>query len=578
MTNRLLFICAAFMVALLLAFNKAKSFPESSFIKSKQARQVIRCGPDWEQLKEWLDETEIPPIPGAGNYHWKINTRFDSAQFYFNQGINTYYSFHIIESMASFKKAVRFDPNSAMIFWGQALAYGPNINDYGYAASPEALNAINKAKELSVNCSSIEKALIGAMSVRYTADSADLNRTILNQRYTAEMKKIYNQFPKQADLATLYADAMMLEHPWDLWFNDGRPKPWTNEIREVLENVLSFAPNNPGANHYYIHVMEPSPFPEKALPSANRLGKLTPGLSHTVHMPSHIYLRTGNYLAGIKVNEEAVKKYTISIPLFEAVKNSDFLYLIHNLHMQVNNAMLAGRYAYSMKTADALLRSIRPEYLDIPGPLGNLVQYIYMTPTLINIRFSKWDNLLAAKEPGAKRIYARILFHFGRGMAFTGSSHIDEAREELGMMQILMRDSSLYLPFTPFSPAIDGAAVAENLLAGSIAQKLNKMDQAEEKFELAVYTEEHMVYDEPRDWMLNPGPFYGNALFQMGKFTEAKAAFEKDLSNNKENGWSLFGVYQVLKAEKKNSEMLRLWSRYKKAFSQADIQLSTAIK
>ena len=224
MINRLLFIGAAFLVALLLAFNKAKTFPGRFIVKSKLAKQVLRCGPDWEELKPWLEGSDIPPIPGAGNYRWKISTRSDSAQFYFNQGINTYYSFHIIESMASFKKAARFDSQSAMIYWAQALAFGPNINDYGYAASPEALAALDNARSLMEGCSPLEKALIDAMSVRYTTDSTDVNRKMLNEKYTAEMKKVYEHFPAYPDAGTLYADAMMQEHPWDLWYPDDHLK------------------------------------------------------------------------------------------------------------------------------------------------------------------------------------------------------------------------------------------------------------------------------------------------------------------------------------------------------------------
>ena len=205
-----------------------------------------------------------------------------------------YYSFHIIEAMASFKKAAKFDENSAMLHWAQALAYGPNINDFGYTASPEALSASGKAIEFSGRCTEKEMALIEAQRVRYSYDSSQ-TRAMLNQLYVDKMKEAYEKFPNDADVATLYADAMMLQHPWDLWKIDGTPKPWTPLIREVLEKVLAKNPNHPGANHYYIHVMEPSPYAAKALPSAERLGKTNPGLSHVVHMPSHIYLRTGLY-------------------------------------------------------------------------------------------------------------------------------------------------------------------------------------------------------------------------------------------------------------------------------------------
>lgn len=581
MINRLLFVAGAFLFACLLAFVKMDRLPgRQSLVSYRPANNktnLVRCSPDWNSLDEWLDEEDIPPIPGAGKYQWKICTSSDSAQFYFNQGINTYYSFHIIESMASFRKAIKFDGTSAMLYWGQALAFGPNINDYGYAASPEALNAVKKAKEFYSTASPLEKALIDAMSVRYTKDSADLNRKMLNERYTQEMKKVYEAFPREADAATLYADAMMLEHPWELWFPDGTPKPWTPVIQELLEKTLALAPQNPGANHYYIHVMEPSPFASKALPSANRLGKLTPGLSHTVHMPSHIYLRTGHYAAGVNVNIEAVKKYRSSIPVFSAVQNSDFLYIIHNIHMQANNAMMAGRSAFSEKSADDLVKSIKPDYLQLTGPLGNLVQYVHMTPTLIRVKFGKWDKLLSDPSPAESLVYARIIWHFGRGMAFAATARIDKAKDELVIMQRMMRDSSLYIPFSPFSPAIDGAAVAENILSGTLLMKQGKMEEAAAAFELAVTTEENMVYNEPRDWLISPAPYLGNCLLKMGRLTEAEQAFKKDLRNNNNNGWSVMGLIQTNQAMRNYKEVARQTGIFKKAFSQADIKLGSAV-
>ena len=360
MKARLLLLALFAFLTALFAFRLKEMTTKgpSPSVVNENKKNIIRCGPDWEALKEWMDESDIPPIPGAGAYTWKISTNNDSAQFYFNQGINTYYSFHIIESMASFKKAARFDPNCAMLWWAQALAYGPNINDLGYAASPEALQATQKAVELSSSANDVEKGLINAMSVRYTADSADVNRKILNEGYTQKMKLLYEKHSSNPDVAALYADAMMLEHPWDLWNIDGTPKSWTPLIREVLEKLLATAPNNPGAHHYYIHVMEPSPFADKALLSADRLGKLTPGLSHTVHMPSHIYLRTGNYAKGVSVNEAAVNSYNKIIPLYAPVTNNAFLYIIHNLHMQTNNALMAGRAGYSSSSADATVKSV----------------------------------------------------------------------------------------------------------------------------------------------------------------------------------------------------------------------------
>lgn len=321
-------------------------------------------------------EAEIPLFPGSGKYKWKISTTNDSAQLYFNQGINMYYSFHIIEAMASFKKAASFDPACAMLNWAQALTYGPNINDLGYAASPAALAAIEEAVALSSKSSPKEKILIAAQRIRYAADST-VARETLNQLYADEMKKAYQKYPADPDIAALYADAMMLQHPWDLWNNNGTAKPWTAAIETVLEKLLAKTPEHPGANHYYIHVMEASPYFAKAKPSADRLGKLTPGLSHTLHMPSHIYLRTGQYNKGIAVNLVAVKSYQHTIPLYEPVTGSAFLYQIHNLHMQTNNAIMAGQSSLSYLSAKETANSLPAEYLSTPGALGNTIQYIH---------------------------------------------------------------------------------------------------------------------------------------------------------------------------------------------------------
>jgi len=553
--------------------NKANNQTASVF----KNKTIIRCGTDWEALKSWLEETDIPPMPGAGIYQWKISTTSDSAQFYFNQGINMYYGFHIIEAMASFKKAAKFDAECAAIHWAQALTYGPNINDYGYRASPEALNALNKATQFSNRATAFEKELIDVMSVRYTADSADATRKQLNEAYTAKMKLLATKFPTNAEALALYADAMMLEHPWDLWNGNGTPKPWTPAIRKTLEQLLAVSPMHPGGNHYYIHVMEASPFAKLALPSSERLGKTNPGLSHLVHMPSHIYLRTGLYKKGVDVNVNAVNSYQTSIPLYAPVTGADFLYIIHNLHMKANNAMLMGNEKIAVTSADETQKSIPAYYLPTPAPLGNLVQYIYHTPVLINVRFGKWSELLEMKQPPAAQVYSTILFHFGKGMALANTNQLIESKEHLNSMQQLMKDSTLAIPFTPFSPAIDGAVVAEQLLKGTIALKEKRISDAVTAFERAAVTEENMVYNEPRDWLLNPKHYYGDALLIAGKLKEAQLVFEKDLKNNAENAWALAGLHEALIKQKKLNEATAVQQRLKKATSGADIKITAAV-
>jgi hypothetical protein len=576
----LFLIASAMVVAMLPAFRflAIQSSETAAFNLSEyKKKNIVRCSPDWNELKDWIEEADIPPIPGAGIYKWKISTTSDSAQFYFNQGINMYYSFHIIEAMASFKKAAKFDAGCAMLYWAQALGYGPNINDFGYRASPEALAATKRAKELSSKAAPLEKELINAISVRYTADSADATRATLNAAYVDMMMKVYKSYPGNPDAQALYADAMMLQHPWDLWNNNGTPKPWTPLIREVLEKLIAKKPNHPGGNHYYIHVMEPSPFAAKALPSAYRLGKTNPGLSHVVHMPSHIFLRTGNYQRGVDVNINAVTGYKKSIALYAPVTAADFLYIIHNLHMKTNNAMLSGNYKISEAAAFETRGSISVDYLSIPPPMGNYVQYIYMTPVLVYIRFGKWNELLQFPQPELSQVYGNILYRFGRGMALVNQSRFAEAKYELEQMQQLMQDKNLAIPFTPFSPSLDGAVVAENLLAGTIALKEKRISDAIIAFVKAAATEENMVYNEPRDWLLNPKHYLGNAYIENSDGINAEKVFRKDLLNNNENGWALFGLHKALLLQKKNAEAAKVLVKFKKAFTNADIKIESTV-
>jgi tetratricopeptide (TPR) repeat protein len=568
----------AFVTALLAVqfTDRYQTAQQITKLKEYKLENSIRCSPDWDALKDMLDEVDIPLIPGAGSYKWKITTANDSAQFYFNQGINMYYGFHIIEAMASFKKAEKFDPNAAMIHWAKALAYGPNINDLGYAASPDALTAINKAIELSGDCNAIEKGLIFAQAVRYSPDSTQ-TREHLNQLYADKMKALYEQYSSNADVSALYADALMLQHPWDLWFSNGKPKDWTPRIRAVLETLLGTAPLHPGANHYYIHVMEPSPYASLATASADRLGSLTPALSHMVHMPSHIYLRTGNYSKGGAVNEDAVKSYKNVLQLFAPAAGADFLYVIHNLHMQTNHAIMSGNMKYAIESAKQTAASIPADYLSMEGALGSYIQYIYYTNILVDIRYAQWESLLAMKQPPAKQVYSNVLYHFGKGMAYVHQQKIPDAKREYGYLRDLLKDSTLSLPFSPFSPSIDGATVAANLLAGTIALAQKNNTTAIEHFVKAVTTEEQMVYNEPRDWLLNPKHYLGNAYLQLKEWKKAEEVLPRDLNNNNNNIWAMTGLHTAYLQQGKTKEAATLQQQLKKVSKNATIKITAPV-
>ncbi len=510
--------------------------------KKKISSTGLKCAPDWSANP--IEEEEIEDmvlLPGTGSHSWKINTRSDSAQLYFNQGINLYYGFHIIEALPSFKKALRFDSGSAMLYWAVALSYGPNINDYGYVASPEALSALSNAKLYMQNASLKEKELIQAMASHYSADST-LQRAILNQHYADQMKDLYIKYPDDAEIGTLYADALMNLHPWDFWEKDGSPKPWTPELISVLETVIKKYPDHPGANHYYIHVMEASPFASKANPSADKLAGLTPGLAHMVHMPSHIYIRTGAYEKGRRVNEAAVKSYYHYKKIYPAVLNGAFLYEYHNLHMLAASSLNENDYSQAIRDAQACRKSVDTSLLSAEAPFGNYIQYIYMTPAFTMIRFEKWQDILNESITDYRYHYGRLIQEFARGMAYAHTGQLDKSKSSLAIMDSLLKEKDMSVVLEPFNAPVTGGFVAKYILMGTIAEMENKTTEAIQYFEKGVVTEDALVYQEPRDWLVPARHWLGNLLLKKKRYKEAEQVFLKDLSYQPNNYISTTGI------------------------------------
>ncbi|MEP7107510.1 MAG: hypothetical protein ABI760_05995 [Ferruginibacter sp.] len=569
MQKKLLFAATLLGLIFLFAFrfNKKPARVNLKFASRQEVYQkkiFIQCSPDWGQLNSDSLAKGISILHGWGNYQWNIESKSDSARLYFQQGINMYYAFHIIEAMASFKKAEQFDNTAAMIFWAQALSYGPNINDFAYSYTPEAFAAAQKAISLSANCTPKEKLLIKAMGVRYTSDST-ISRESLNQLYTDEMQKGYNQFPNDADVAALYADAMMLQHPWEYWKHNGDAQPWTPGILAVLEKTLQRSPAHPGANHYYIHSTEASGNPQRALPSADRLAKLMPSVSHMVHMPSHIYIRSGLYNEGTKVNEMSLKGYNEYLSEYPDVANNAFLYLVHNLHMQTACAMMGTGYDYSAKTAEECRASFDTSFMSSPPPFGCYVQYVYMTPVINNVRFGKWKAILEAPEIPKNYVYANVLGHWARGIAQARNNNIKDAKQELGWFRENMNQPDMLVVMQPFNAPVDAAKVAEKLLEGIIAEQEMDLPAAVMLFKEAVNNEAAMIYTEPKDWILPARIWLGAALLKAGSFSEAENIFKEDLKENPNNHWSLKGLYESLQKQKKNTAAGLIKKRLDKA-------------
>jgi tetratricopeptide (TPR) repeat protein len=453
-----------------------------------------------------------------------------------------YYAFHTLEARASFAKAIRFDSSCAMAYYGKALALGPTINfGNGFRAELAAFEAAQASKKLEAGCSALEKGLIAAMVRRYSADTSyDLKQ--LQTDYAEAMRSLAANFPQNADVVTLYADALMLQHPWDLYDATLQPRPWTPQIKEILQKALTLDSLHPGALHFMIHTLEGSQNPEEGMRSAESLAGLMPDVAHVVHMPSHIYIRSGNYKKGIDVNDRAVSGYGKYVGLYQPVQEGSGLYLVHAVHMKIACAMMAGNFGESVSASDTLRRLITPADLATPGGLGNFAQYANDFRLFTLLRFGAWEKILMEPAADSAARYSSLIHHFARGMALSRLSRFSEAEQELGWLRKDLQADELKMPYDPFSNAYEGGQVAERILTGVLAGERGQYPIARAALEKAVSAEDALIYDEPRDWPLPARQYLGDLLLKMGDRTGAISVFKKDLQINPMNGWSLTGL------------------------------------
>jgi tetratricopeptide (TPR) repeat protein len=566
------------LVVMLQRCQQSQANPSEISYQQYLANKIaVGCGPNPYAPDDWKDvEGGIPALQGWGNFHWQVSTSNDSAQFFFDQGISMYYSFHMIEAKASFAKAATFDPDCAMAWWGLAMAYGVNYNYAMLKNAPEAMDAMTNAMAAITNETPFEKALVATLPARYNKDTL-VSREQQNKAYELAIRKVHEIFPNDANAAALHADALMVQHPWDLYDIEGKPKPWTPEIVAVLEAGLTKSPNHPNLNHLYIHAVEGAADAEKGLPNAWRLSTMMPMVSHMVHMPSHIFIRTGNYREGMLVNDSSVNGFNAYVAAFPAVENDAFLYLLHNLHMKAACTMYRGSAMDANEAAMAVQQAIPTEYLQMQSGLGNYIQYIYATPIFMEVRFGRWDSLIAAKEINPSLKYVWMAQAFGKGIAFAKKGNLNEAERLLQKMQQQKNDPLFKEKFETINPAEKGIAIMILLLQGNIALAKNELNSAEEYFADAVKQEDTFWYGEPRDWLLPTRHYLADVLSRQNKLTAAEQVYKMELVINPKNVWSLYGLAEAQKKlGKKNA-----WQQTKSAFNMAskgsDIQIKSSV-
>jgi tetratricopeptide (TPR) repeat protein len=488
-------------------------------------------------------------MSGVGNVHHPVSASNPEAQKFFDQGLCLIYDFNHDEAARSFQRAAELDPKLAIAYWGIAEAVGPNYND---PASEErfkqAHEAIQKAVDLSANASPSEQAYIQAMAKRFPADpKADLKKAA--EDYHDAMRELVKKYPDDLDAATLFAESGMNLHPWGLWHVDGTPEAGTEEIVVTLESVIRRDPNHLGAIHYYIHATEASTNPERALAYANKLAALAPNAGHIVHMPSHVYIRTGDYEAAVKTNEEAAAVDRAYIQATGVQGIYPMMYYSHNLHFIAMCASMNGNYAEARKNADLLVANVAPHVKDMPPLEG------FMTiPMAVNIRFHKWNEILAMPQPDPAMKITTGFWHFSRGMAFAGTGKLSDAEAEYKIVSEAEQNTP---PDVVFAAPINNKAkdimkISEDVLGAKIAMARKDYAQAISLLTAAVAIQDTLKYGEPPDWFFPVRESLGAALLINGDAAGAEKVFRADLDRNPRNPRSLFGLQQALKAQNRN--------------------------
>jgi len=485
-------------------------------------------------------------LEGLGNHVHPIDTKSELAQQFFNQGIALIFGFNHDEAARQFAKAAELDTQSPMPHWGIALALGPNYNLPPIADREEkAWKAIETAIKLSRNSAPNERAYVDALAKRYSKDPSE-DRAKLAIAYKDAMKQIMTDYPDDLDAATLYAEAMMNLRPWALWTNDGKPAEDTLEILSVLESVLKRDPNHPGANHYYIHAVEASRNPERGLPSAMRLGALMPGAGHIVHMPSHIFLRVGDFEASADVNKTASVVDRRYIEKAGGEKSFySLMYYSHNLHFVSYVRMMQGKFDESIDYARQLRRNVDGAVDGMPM-LASYAAFEW----LILTRFNKWDEVLAEPQPKEQNAFVNAMYRYSRALAFAHLGRVKEAEAERERMaEIAGSVSEKDMLMNNSTRSLLEIGVVE--LQAKIARAKRDVDSEIANLERAVALQDNLKYMEPPEWHYPIREALGGALLRNGKAAEAEAVFRKDLEVNPRNGRSLFGLMEALKMQGK---------------------------
>jgi tetratricopeptide (TPR) repeat protein len=525
-----------------------------------------------ETIEQWAAAAQL--IDGLGNFHRGISTKSTEAQVYFDQGMRLLWAFNHDEATRSFAKAAVIDPQCAMCYWGVALTIGPNYN-LPMMAEPRgrvAWGALQQAEQYAVMATPVEQALIAALAKRYPSAAA-LDPTTMEPpliAYADAMKAVTERYPDDDDVMTMTVEAMMNTNAWKLWALDGSPTPGTEEIVARLEAVLAKNPDHPGANHYYIHAIEASPTPDKAIPSAERLGAMMPAAGHLVHMPAHIMQRVGRFEDAARANEKGA---AADLAYFAKTKPIDYyaMYTGHNYQFLAFSRAMQGRKADTIAAGRNSRAAVPDELLmEMPG-VDWYITHLYSGM----VRFGMWDTILAEPPPDPRIVGLTAGYRYARALALAATGAIDDAKTQLAALEQIANAASPD-DAAGLNAAKDVYAVATLVAGARIASAQGQDVQAVNLLTEAVAREEQLAYDEPPDWFIPVRHMLGVALLKVNRPADAESVYREDLRRNRGNGWALFGLAQALQAQGRQAEAAEARSSYEKAWAGADVTLSAS--
>jgi tetratricopeptide (TPR) repeat protein len=529
----------------------------------------ISCGTVSDNKSQAPEATgSIPLFDNLGSYHRTVTTTSEQVQKYFDQGLRFIYAFNHDEAARAFREAVRIDPSCAMAWWGIAYALGPNYNlPMDPKNNASALEAVQKAQSLQSQASEPERAYISAIATRYSADPK-ADRAELNRVYGEAMKALYQKYPDDSDAGVLYAESLMNLKPWQLWSIDGKPAEGTTEIVKVLETILARDPNHPGANHYYIHAIEASPSPEKGLASADRLKSLVPGAGHLVHMPAHIFIRTGDYQGAIEANANAAS----ADEAYFARTNKDGMYPVmydtHNFQFLATAAAMIGQCG---KALDAAAKAVK--YVASMAGHDPMAEYALPWSTYVMARCMKWDEILASPRPADNTPATLAFWHYARGLAQVAKRDLNAARKErddfIAVKSKISQDLMLNL-----NRAQDLLSIAASVLEARLSSAAGDSKSAIGHWSKAVEIQDRLIYDEPPAWYFPVRESLGGEYLRQKQYGEAEKVFRRDLELNPKNPRSLLGLREALRLQSKEAEAGEMARRFEDFRKDFDIAIS----